>query len=392
MFIYIKLLISAVLITFASLGLGRFSYGMILPDLQNSLQISTTKIGFISTANFTGYLIAIFFISYLYKKYEAGLLISVSLALQGLSMVCMVFFYDYLYISFFYMISGFFAAIANVSIMIYISHVIPSNMKGKALGITVTGIGFAIMFTGYFVPYIETMISHNAWKTNWIVFSILVLLISFFIKAGLKQHDNKQHQTTDEKSTKELFASSKFYKIAFLYLAFGITYVVYVTFFVKANIDKYSINSYEAGFFWFVLGVMSIFSGPLFGSLSDKIGAYKTLIFIYAFLTTSNLLLVLNVESSFLWISAILFGVSAWAVPSLITLLSSQEFGAQNTAKVFSLATLIFASGQIVGPITAGYIYDIYNDFSNVFLLCAILTLFASICSLIFSFKKVMAN
>ncbi len=388
MFLYKKLLISAVLITFASLGLGRFSYGMILPDLQNSLQISTTKIGFISTANFIGYFIAIFFVTYLYKKYEASLLMCVSLALQGLSMFCMVVFSDYLYISFFYMLSGFFAAIANVSIMIYISHVIPSNIKGKALGVTVTGIGFGIMFTGYFVPYIETIISNNAWKTNWVVFSVLVLLISFFIKPGLKQHDNKQEQTTKEESTKELFTSSKFYKIAFLYLSFGITYVVYVTFFVKANIDKYSISSYEAGFFWFVLGVMSIFSGPLFGSLSDRIGAYKTLIFIFIFLTISNLILVLNVDSSFLWVSALLFGLSAWAVPSLITLLSSLEFGAQNTAKVFSLATLIFASGQIVGPITAGYIYDIYNDFSNVFLLCAILTAIASICSLIFSFKK----
>jgi predicted MFS family arabinose efflux permease len=271
---YYKTLLSAVLITFASLGLGRFSYGMILPDLQSSLQVSTTKIGFISTANFTGYLIAIFFVSYIYKRYEASLLMSISLSLQGISMLAMILFSDYLYISFFYMLSGFFAAVANISIMIYISHVIPLNMKGKALGITVTGIGFAIMFTGYFVPYIETMINNNAWKTNWAIFSILVILISFFIKSGLKKHDNKQHQTTIEHSTKEIFSSSKFYKITFLYLVFGITYVVYMTFFAKANIDKYSISSHDVGFFWSVLGIMSIFSGPLFGILSDKIGAY----------------------------------------------------------------------------------------------------------------------
>ena len=384
MSIYYKTLFSAILIIFASLGLGRFSYGMILPDLQNSLQISTTQAGFISTANFIGYMIAIFFVSSFYKKYETSSLICISLMLQALCMFCMVLFSDYLFISFFYTLSGFFAALSNVSVMVYIAHVIPSHIKGKALGIAVTGIGFGIIFSGFIVPFIEDIISDSAWKVTWIIFSILVLLISFFVKSGLKQHDNKQHQDIQEKPTKELLTSLSFYKIAFLYLVFGITYVVYVTFFVTASIDKYNISSYEAGYFWSVLGTMSLLSGPLFGTLSDKIGAFKTLIFIYIFLTVSNLIIASNLGANSLWISAILFGLSAWAVPSLITLLSSQEFGVQNTAKVFSLATLIFASGQVVGPIGAGYIYDIYNDFSNIFFLCAIITFIAAISSSIF--------
>lgn len=388
MSIYYKTLFSSILINFASLGLGRFSYGMILPDLQNSLQISTTKAGFIGTANFTGYMIAIFFVSYLYKKYETSSLIRISLILQALSMFCMIFFNDYVFISFFYMLSGFFAALSNVSIMIYIAHIIPSHIKGKALGITVTGIGFAIIFSGFIVPQIQSFIPESAWKTNWAVFSSLILLISFFVKSGLKQHDNKQHQSSDEKNSKEILKSSKFFRISFLYLVFGITYVVYVTFFVTASIEKYDISSYEAGYFWSVLGCMALISGPIFGHLSDKIGAYKTLIIIYTFLTFSNIILASNLSSNFLWISAILFGMSAWAIPSLITLLSAQEFGVENTAKVFSLATLVFASGQIIGPIGAGYIYDIKGDFSTVFILCAAITCTAALFSFIFTYKQ----
>jgi len=382
---YTKILIAAILIIFASIGLGRFSYGMILPDLQSSLAISTTQAGFIGTANFIGYLIAIFFVSSFYKKYSSNLLISISLFLQALSMFMMTLFSNYLIISFFYSFSGFFAAISNVSIMIYIAHIIPSHMKGKALGIVVTGIGFSIIFSGFMVPLIESFISNEAWKISWILFGVLVFCIALFVKIGLPNDTSKQTHHAKPKTSKELFQSLKFYKIALLYLLFGITYVVYVTFFVTASIEKYQISTHEAGYFWSVLGTMSLLSGPCFGYLSDKIGTYKTFIIIYIFLSISYVLIALNLHASILWVSAVLFGLSAWAVPSLITVLSTQEFSIENTAKVFSLATLVFSAGQIIGPLGAGYLYDIYNSFSNVFILCAILTSIAAIIALVFS-------
>jgi len=382
---YTKILIAAILIIFASIGLGRFSYGMILPDLQSSLAISTTQAGFIGTANFIGYLIAIFFVSSFYKKYSSNLLISISLFLQALSMFMMTLFSNYLIISFFYSFSGFFAAISNVSIMIYIAHIIPSHMKGKALGIVVTGIGFSIIFSGFMVPLIESFISNEAWKISWILFGVLVFCIALFVKIGLPNDTSKQAHHAKPKTSKELFQSLKFYKIALLYLLFGITYVVYVTFFVTASIEKYQISTHEAGYFWSVLGTMSLLSGPCFGYLSDKIGTYKTFIIIYIFLSISYVLIALNLHASILWVSAVLFGLSAWAVPSLITVLSTQEFSIENTAKVFSLATLVFSAGQIIGPLGAGYLYDIYNSFSNVFILCALLTSIAAIIALVFS-------
>ncbi len=386
---YTKTLITSILIIFASIGLGRFSYGMILPDLQNSLSISTTQAGFIGTANFIGYLIAIFFVSSIYKKYETSTLISVSLFLQALSMFFMTVFSQYLIISFFYTFSGFFAAISNVSIMIYIAHIIPSHIKGKALGIIVTGIGFSIVFSGFIVPQIESYISTQAWRSSWLLFAVLVFLIAIFVKLNLANDKSKHSHGSKAKTSKELFSSLKFYKIALLYLLFGITYVVYITFFVTASIEKYNISTYEAGYFWSVLGTMSLLSGPFFGYLSDKIGTYKTFVIIYICLSISYLIIALDLHSSILWVSAILFGLSAWAVPSLITVLSTQEFEIQNTAKVFSLATLVFASGQIVGPLGAGYLYDIYNNFSNVFIFCALLTTCAAIISFVFAKRQV---
>lgn len=388
MAIYFKTLLLSLLILFSCLGLGRFGYGMILPSLQSDLHISTTQAGFIGTSNFIGYLIGIFFVSILYKKIETNRLIFASLFFQAICMALMTLFSNYLLVSFFYTLCGFFIAISNVSIMVYISHIVPINIKGKALGIIVTGNGAAIIFSGFLVPFLDSSFLNSSWKINWLIFAFLTIVISFLVNYGLNQHDNKQKESQHNEEKLSLLKSYKFYKISSLYLIFGITYVVYVTFFVTASIDKYSINRYESGYFWSLLGFMSLFSGPIFGSIADKIGAYKTLIIIFSFQTISNLILTLNLGSNSLWVSAILFGLSVWAIPSLITLLSSVEFGVQNTAKVFSLATLIFAFGQIVGPVGAGYIYDINNDFSNVFIISTFLTFLGVIFSFIFSLKQ----
>jgi len=134
---------------------------------------------------------------------------------------------------------------------------------------------------------------------------------------------------------------------------------------------------------------MSLLSGPLFGSLADKIGAYKTLILIFFMLSIANFLLTLDIPSEMLFFSVTFFGLAAWVIPSLVTLLTSFEFGKEKTAQVFSLITIVFAIGQTLGPIAAGYIYDLSSSFKLVFLICAILTLLGMILSYVFTNKNV---
>ena len=43
----------------ACLGIGRFALGMLLPSMAATLQLTYSEMGFISTANFLGYLIAV---------------------------------------------------------------------------------------------------------------------------------------------------------------------------------------------------------------------------------------------------------------------------------------------------------------------------------------------
>lgn len=381
---YSKVIISAFLVILACLGFGRLAFGMILPNIQHSLELTTTQAGIIGTTNFIGYIIGIIFVNFLYTKYSTYKLIFTTIFLQGLSMLAMTAFNNYLYISTFYAFSGFFAAVVNMSIMGYVSNVLPKNIRGKALGIIISAIGLAIILSGQIVPFVETSVPQMPWKTSWIIFSFCIISIAFLCQPGIKKH--AKHEMPENKLNASFYLSiGAFWKIGILYMLFGITYVVYITFFVSAIIDKYNISIALSGNIWAILGFCSIFSGFIFGSIADKLGAYKSLIFVFLLQTMANLILAIDVTSFAIWLSAIAFGISVWSVPSIITLLTSIHFDVKRTAQVLSLVTLLFAAGQALAPVVAGWVYDITNDFSDVFMITSILTLFAVILSFLFS-------
>lgn len=385
---YIKVIIAAFLIILACLGFGRFAFGMVLPNMQETLYLTTTQVGFIGTANFIGYIIGILFANLLYTKYTTHKLIFMTILLQGLCMLSMTMFDDYLLISLFYSFSGFCAAIVNMSLMAYIANVVPKSVRGKALGIVVSGSGLAIILSGQIVPFIENLTAETPWKISWTIFSFSIIAIAFLCQPGIKKHTSHKMPETKIKA-KTYFLIPSFWKIGIIYMVFGITYVVYVTFFVSTVIDKYNFTTSLSGNFWALLGFCSIFSGFIFGQIADKVGPYKSLMFVYILQTIAHFILAIDINSYAIWISAILFGISVWSIPSIVTLLTSLHFDVKRTAQVLSLVTLLFASCQAIAPVAAGYIYDITNDFSNVFMITSILTLLAVIISFIFSKQEI---
>lgn len=385
---YRTILLSSLLILFACLGLGRFGFGMILPNLEQSLAISTTLSGAIGTANFLGYFIGIFFVSYLYKRIEAASLISSTLLLQAFSMGCMTLTNSYEIVAFFYALSGLFSAISNVAIMVYIAHMIPQEKRGKALGFIITGFGYAIIFSGFYVPWVETWVQTNAWKISWNSFAFLTLLIALIAKVTLKPNHTIVQKKDPSFNIKNIFLQKVFWKITWIYFVFGVTYVVYITYFVYAVMHKYDINIHQGGNFWIILGLMSLISSPILGSLADRIGGYKTLVIVYSCLAISHMILAFNFSYSILIFSALLFGLSAWSIPPLITLLTSIHFGQHKTAQVFSMITIIFAMGQAIAPVLAGYMYDQSGSFNTVFFICMVLCISAALSAFIFSKSK----
>ncbi|MDD3463705.1 MAG: YbfB/YjiJ family MFS transporter, partial [Sulfurospirillaceae bacterium] len=84
---------------------------------------------------------------------------------------------------------------------------------------------------------------------------------------------------------------------------------------------------------------------------------------------------------AWLLLSAGLFGLSTWAVPSIMATLSAELFGSSHTARILGLVTLFFGVGQIIGPLIAGIVTDAAGDFGFIFGFSSASLIFASLFS-----------
>ena len=175
---------------------------------------------------------------------------------------------------------------------------------------------------------------------------------------------------------------------AAIYFLFGFTYVIYVTFFVTSLVQDRGLTHQTAGNLWSWVGVLSLVSGPLFGSLSDRYGRKVILATVFCIQATAYMLAAGKFPMLAVYFSLTCFGVVAWSIPTIMAALVGDLAGPERTAAVFGFVTFIFGIGQIVGPLCGGFLAEYYGTFSSSFLLAAIFAGAAILLSLLLPGKK----
>jgi MFS family permease len=375
---------------FASLGFGRFALGMLLPAMAESLNLSYSQMGLISTSNFVGYLVAVLFCGYISAITGSRLLIFCALLLVAVSMLLVSRANSFTTVAAIYTLTGMGSGASNVPMMALIASWFGTGQRGKAAGFVVIGSGFAILLSGKMIPYLNEMGGPDGWRISWLALGVVVLIISIicFIvirdtpaELGLEPVDSKKSQTKGiipDITEKVSSATRKdIYHLGAIYFLFGFTYVIYATFIVTALVQERGFSETVAGNFWSWVGFLSLFSGPVFGTLSDKLGRKTGLIMVFSIQMCAYLLVAFTLPIEFLYLSIGCYGIVAWSIPSIMTALVGDYVGPQRTARVFGFITFIFALGQIAGPAIAGFLAEKTGNFSSSFIMAALFACFA---------------
>jgi len=371
---------------FASLGLGRFSLGMLLPAMAATLHLSYSQMGLVGTCNFAGYLVAVLFCSRIQACIGARYLIVLALLLISLSMIMIGFARSFLPLALLYTLTGIGSGASNVPMMGLVSTWFISRLRGRAAGFIVIGSGFAILLSGLVIPFLNSL-RVEGWRLSWFVLGATIMAITFLCWLVLRDspEDMGLRKVGSEETAVNPGRAIGFRPLdkkvilycGALYFLFGFTYVIYATFIVTVLVQEYGFQEKAAGVFWSWVGLLSLFSGPVFGTLSDKLGRKAGLMTVFTIQTVAYLLVGLKLSTSALVLSIGCFGVVAWSIPSIMLALVGDLVGSQNTVRAFGAITFIFGLGQILGPFLAGMLAETSGDFSAAFLLAAAMTGFA---------------
>lgn len=392
------IVLSGILTLVAVLGLGRFSLGMLLPSMGKDLELGYSQMGYIGTGNFIGYLLGVIVSSRMVKRFGYRVVICSGIFLVGSSMILVGKANGFWLVLATFFFTGIGSGLGNVPIMGLVSHWFGSSLRGRAAGLMVSGIGLGIMFTGLLIPSINNWtVNGQGWRINWMVMGVLILAIGVLCSLLIRnQPDDLGLQVVEKKKLKNELKQSNLLNnntsipakrtllhLGSIYFFFGFTYVIYVTFVVTTLINEYGFSEAVAGRFWFWFGLLGIFSGPLFGSLSDRMGRAKTLALVYCLQGISHLLLALNPMPGSVYLSIGLFALCAWSVPSIMAASVGDYLGPVKAASSFATITLFFSIGQISGPALAGILAEKSGSFSHSYLLAGLLTATAALLSLI---------
>ncbi|MBM4311710.1 MAG: YbfB/YjiJ family MFS transporter [Deltaproteobacteria bacterium] len=382
-----------VLAVFCALGLARFGYTSILPAMQQGLGLSNTQTGQLQTLNLLGYLLAVVPAGLLAARFGPRSVIAVSLLVVSLAMILtgLVPAFGSACIGRF--LAGVGGAGANVPAMGLVSAWFGSRRRGLASGIGVTGSSLALIVTGPLVPAIIAAGGPVVgWRMSWYALGGLGL-VSFFLCAlfmrnrpedtgllplGEGADEHARRTCTQAHATlnwKHVYTSGMLWQLAVIYFAFGFSYIIYSTFFIGHLVREAAFTQTAAGLLWMQVGIVSLPSGFIWGSLSDRFGRKIALVCVFTLQAAAFALFGLSLAPAVVYTSAALFALTAWSIPALMAALAGDTFGARLAPAALGLMTIIFGIGQALGPWCAGVLAEAAGSFAGAFIIAGAVAL-----------------
>jgi sugar phosphate permease len=375
----------ATLVVFGSLGLARFGYTMVLPSMQDGLGMDNTQTGVLATANLVGYLALAVIGGAAAARYGPRSVIAAGLALAGAAMLLTGLANGFYAAAAWRALTGIGSGASNVPVMALLASWFATRRRGLAAGIAVSGSSLALIFVGAVVPRVLDAYGDDGWRMCWYIFGGVTLLLAvggFLLlrnrpsELGLKPLSANSEDPVAVPGVESLqwgrvYRSAAVWHLGLVYVAFGFSYIIYMTFFTKHLIAEGGYTEDAAGSLFMTMGWVSLVCGLLWGAVSDVIGRRRALIIVYLIHAVAFSLFALWPAPAGFTISAVLFGLSAWSIPAIMAAACGDVLGPRLAPAALGLITLLFGIGQAIAPSIAGAIADATGSFFSAFLLAS---------------------
>jgi len=390
------ILAAGTLVVFGALGLARFGYTMVLPPMQQGLGLSNTQAGALATVNLIGYLVLSVLGGALAARYGPRVVITVGLTVAAAGMLLTGLANSFATAAVWRVVTGIGSGASNVPAMGLLAAWFVQRRRGMAAGIGVTGSSLALILLGLLVPHVLSAYGWNGWRICWFIFAGITLglaVLAFTIlrncpsELGLLPMGATGESTTITAKVRELnwgrvYRSGVVWHLGLIYVAYGFSYIIYMTFFTKYLIAEGGFTQGSAGRLFMLMGWLSLLCGLIWGSVSDRLGRKTALVIVYIIHSVAFGLFALLPSAPGFIISAVLFGLSAWSIPAIMAATCGDLLGPRLAPAGLGFVTLFFGIGQAAGPSVAGIIADAGHSLSPALLLAAGVALLGAVGSL----------
>jgi predicted MFS family arabinose efflux permease len=372
-----RLILTLSLSATVSLGIGRFAYALVLPDMRESLGWSYSAAGFMNTINAAGYLAGALLASRFVKRFGWSAAVRGGTLANLAALALCAITGDFIVLSTARLVGGFAAAASFVAGGALAAELAQSRPERASflLSLFYAGPGLGILTSGLVAPFVLQTFGPGSWWIVWWVLTALSTLLAVPLLLTPIQSKAGLHAATA--------ASFSIWPVAvylFGYFLFGAGYIAYMTFMIAYVRDLGGGATAQAAF-WCLIGLAGFATPWVWRStLALDRGGLATAI-ILAVNAIGAALPILGHSTTMLAISAAVFGVSFFAVAGSTTAFVRLNYPPAVWPAAIAAMTIAFGIGQTLGPFVVGAITDAMGSLSYALNISAATLLLGAIAS-----------
>lgn len=340
----------------AAMGIGRFIYTPILPPMAEGLALSQGEAGLIASANFLGYLIgALAAASRQIKDSPRAWMLS-ALALSAVTTGAMGLI-DGMVL---FLALRFIGGAASAFVLVFSSALVLERLTARGRGdlsaVHFAGVGAGIALSAV-ITWLVVAIGSD-WRAMWLgggLASLLALAAAVYLVPPLQR---TSAQETPESGPSQ---AGRLWLLVTAYGLFGFGYVITATFIIAIVRGSPEIQSFEP-FVWLAVGLAAVPSVAAWAVVGRHIGITKAFALACLVEAVGVVASVLWIDLAGLLLAAIFLGGTFMAITAL-GLMAARSLSGDEPRRALAIMTAAFGLGQIVGPLVAGYGFDLTGSF-----------------------------
>jgi predicted MFS family arabinose efflux permease len=342
------------------LGIGRFAYSLVLPDMRDALGWSYSAAGFMNTINAAGYLAGALMASRFIKRFGLSAAVRWGTLACVLSLALCALSGNFVVLSLARLLAGLGAATGFVAGGALAAQIAQSQpMRANfLLSLFYAGPGLGILSSGLIAPFVLQAFGPGSW---WIVWWAMTLLSVAMTIPLLLAPIDANAGIADARLAKFEIRPILIYLAG--YFLFGAGYIAYMTFMIAYVRDAGGSAAAQSAF-WCLIGASAFVTPWVWrGVLARHSGGVSTAIILGVNALGATLPL-FGHSAVLLAISALVFGVAFFAVVASTTAFVRFNYPPSAWPKGIAAMTIAFGVGQTLGPIAVGAVTDAFGSLS----------------------------
>jgi MFS family permease len=360
-----RLMLVLALTPAVGVGLCRFAYSLLLPDMRDSLDWSYATAGFMNTANAAGYLLGALAASPIVRRTGLFRAVWVGTAICVLTLALSAMSANVAVLSTVRFVSGLAGAVSFVAASTLATGTAQAHPArlGYLMGLLYTGPAIGVFISGLIVPFLLEWLGPGSWWIVWGVLAVIGVVLNLVLALA---RDAPDTSSANAAVVHAPIMPMLVYLVGYFF--YGVGSIAYMTFMIAFVRDAGG-GALLQSIFFIIIALGAFVSPWLWGSLISKSRGGGATAVVTAVTGVGALIPFFTNSAAALALSAAIFGCAFFAVTSSTTAFVRFNFPSQAWAKAIGILTMAFGIGQMLGPIVTGAVSDATGSLSYMLLI-----------------------